>query len=198
LDVYSYENFFADRSVLRNIGRAFFALCPGGSEDAEWGSLVDRFLATVPDSLEEEHALAFWSQRQGVACIMGNFSASAHLTIENDGSVVRKANTNPEFIRATGVLVGPNDAAEITQCRRRLTQEDWRRAFRGHYFWELFVRLLDQFRARLIARPSTSTMVRSRMKAQMSPRHALEAAVPFVPIPVELGNFFARIVGSTP
>lgn len=66
----------------------------------------------------------------------------------------------------------------------------WTRTFRDHFFWTLFVKLSNSFRARLDESFRCEGYSRARTRVELSERHVIEGAVSFIPTPAELEEFF--------
>lgn len=195
IDVHSFENFFGERAVLIDIGRAFFGLEPG--EDLEeWSACVSQFLSSIETELIYEHALAVFCFNRGLRCLLSNVSITDILEFSEQGNLVRTNNATNEFIRQAQVDVSHLNQSEIDTIQNLLKQKSWREFVRSHYFWTCFVKVMNNFRKKLDEKLQKNRMNRARTRSELTSRHALEAATPQISTPPMIQDFLLRTVAA--
>lgn len=60
---------------------------------------VRKFLVTVPGSLADEHAVAYWCRKNSKMCNLDNFRVASYVKFEEDGKIKRIANLTSNFMR---------------------------------------------------------------------------------------------------
>lgn len=196
LDVYSYENYFENVELLVDVGKVFFSLDHGTSPLIRWSAIVQRFLETLPGSLRLEHAVALQCRLQGLNCNLGCFRVTVHLQLDAQGTVKREPNTTEHFLREVRVDKTQISAIDTKSCEDVLASRPWQATFRGHFFWTMFVKLLNQFRLSLDRELASSKQNRSRTRSELTERHAMEAATSLLPFPPFLRDFLSSVVAS--
>jgi hypothetical protein len=195
LDHYSVENLFLDLDTLVEIGYNFLALDPDGAERELWYSSVARFLGSLGNSFIEEHAIAVACLLQKANCNMSNFDISQATSANMDGSFDVLGNASDDFIRLAQINREHITAQNLEKGLRLVCGRPVQSYFRGHYFWTLFVRMFNNFRSELDQSYQQQRRARSRTRAVINERHALEAAMPFAPVPASLERFLRGGLG---
>ncbi len=103
LDVYSYENYFANQSILVDIAKTSFGLEFGAAPILSWHLIAKNFMITLPESLRIEHAMAYGCRLTKSNCNLSNFRVTLHLDIDEAGHVKRTPDTTAQFIRETSL-----------------------------------------------------------------------------------------------
>ena len=187
LDEAAVENIFLDDATLKDIGRNFFALEEGSIADDQWTEKAAMFKESLETTLLEEHATAFHCIKNQSICNLNNVNANDLTFEEKSGAVRPTADAPREFLRMTSA-VAP-DADELETLKGRLSARPVARWYRGHYAWQMLVRLLNTFRIQLDEKARLEGANRGRTRVALSERHALEAASSIVVIPQSLSDF---------
>lgn len=194
LEVYSFENFLAEKDFLIDLGKHFFALEVGSEASIDWDRRVDLFLHSVALSFVDEHAVAYWCHKNSKICQLENFDVCGVVVITSDGKVEKNPNGRDIFVSETKADISALSVEELKACALELSSLPWQRAFRGHYFLKLLVKFINGFRADLDASYKECGYNRTRTRAELSERHIIEGATPFVPLSASLERFFTSIV----
>ena len=193
LDVYSFENLFGDSKILINMGKLFFGLEPGSPHLADWTLSVDMFLGSLQETLIGEHAIGLWCKINSKNCALSDFKVARHLKCCANGAVTSVADIKQKFIDETSSDLIEASEEDISNFEIQLAGMPWQLWFRGHYFWILYVNMLNAFRESIDSDRKTLKQSRSRTRQELSARHVIEAATSFVPCPMQLIRFFELV-----
>ena len=193
LDTYSYENYFWNRETLVEIGQRFFALEPGGEQFDEWQRLVEMFLGSLSTALKREHAIALWCKLNKKNCNLNQFRVLAHLNILSDGSLSRNNDLESRFVDESKADIAHVNSQDLISCEETLSEIGWHRVLRGHYFWTLFTGLLKSFRKNIDLQNIMNNKNRTRTRAEITSRHALESSIHFLKMPEIVACFLNKI-----
>lgn len=192
---YSFENYFGEKESLISIGKSFFAL-EHGQEIDRWTAYIENMILTIQEALFEIHVYALCCHATRKKCLMANISALDLVEIDADGSLKTVKCALEIFIENSNMNIEDLPAEIIGQCTEKLREMDWKIFIRGHYFFEIFVKMINQFRLKLDAERRTHGQSRARTKAELSLRHTLEAATSCIPTPDFVSDCLTAIAGA--
>lgn len=196
LDVYSFENYFMEHEHLINIGARMLSLEPGSDAHAEWVSISKNFLDHLRGSLRPEHAAGLWCRNKKKTCNLNNFRCVKYVTSNPDGSLSRSSDVLDRFKVETNADLEEATDNAIDECLKLLDGMPLSMGMRGHYFWEMFVELLNKYRLAVDEKLKAAGSSRARTRTSIDQRHAVEASTSLIAVPELVGKFLTMIVAS--
>ena len=194
LDIYSVENYFLKEDVLKSIGVRLLSLEPGSENYNLWHSMAGRFMSDIRHSVQAEHTVALWCRNNRKTCNLSNYNICRYVRVGASGNLARSDDANSRFIIETGADLVDSTQDGLAECEADLIGRSVQSAIRGHYFWDLFVNMLNLHRLVVDADLQRQGKSRSRTRSPIESRHAFEASVSIVETPELVANFLREVI----
>nr|WP_301302051.1 DUF4435 domain-containing protein [Methylorubrum extorquens] len=194
LDIYSVENFFLEEATLKSIGVRLLSLEPGSENFNTWHSMAGHFMSDIRRAVQPEHTTALWCRNNKKNCNLSNYDICRYVRVEASGNLVRSHDAHSRFVIETGADLVDSTQDGLAECEAALFEKPVQLAIRGHYFWDLFVAMINIHRLVVDAELQRQGRSRSRTRSPIASRHVFEASVSIVETPDLVANFLREII----